>query len=160
MLSSPWIALLRRLPADQHAHLAIVTTIGVEIIVQAILHIEEDYLTVRGRLSGSQDANRAYFVPFDQINFLGLQREVTEAEVKALFDDAPAAELAAPPAEAKPEEAATVPAEDDPAAVPEPSALAASSRAVRSPFLRKNSILERLRARSQPGMNQRPPAEP
>jgi hypothetical protein len=92
-----WIALLRRIPPAQHDNLMIVTSIGTEVTVQTLMRFEDDYLVLRGRMSGTTDAGRIFFLPYDQINHVGFVREVKEVAVHALYD-APAPEPAAAPA--------------------------------------------------------------
>jgi hypothetical protein len=168
MQSSAWIALLRRIPQDQHDTLAIMTTVGIEINLQTILRVEEDYVVIRGRLAGTTDTGRVFFVPFSQINYLGFTKEVREAQIKALYGEAPAAGLAEPKSEAvSPAPAGVEPAESQaaPAAAPsppsEPSSPLEPSRSPGSLKIpRKSGLLERLRARALAGPNPRPPTKP
>ena len=89
MQSSPWIALLKKLPPEQHHHLMLLTASGIEIALQAILQIEGEALVFKGRLSGSQDAGRLFYVPYDRIDFLGFNRTVGEDEFRAWYGEAP-----------------------------------------------------------------------
>src|SRR5262245_58990547 len=97
MHSAPWIALLRRIPPALHDSLAVMTTVGTEITIQAFVRVEEEYLVIRGRLAGTTDTGRVFFVPFDQINYLGFTREVKEPEILALYDEPEAGASLAPP---------------------------------------------------------------
>src|SRR5260370_13066150 len=85
MHSAAWTALLARIPPEQHDRLMLVTTIGQEITLYALLDLTEDYLAIRGRLAGSTDAGRVFFVPYDQINYLGFQKELKESTFRAMF---------------------------------------------------------------------------
>jgi outer membrane biosynthesis protein TonB len=153
-----WLELLRRIPAAYHDSLALTTSSGVEISAQALVRLEEDYVVVRGRLGGTTDTGRLFFVPYDQINFLGCIRVLTEAEVLALYGEGPPAAVAAapaapppeapPPAEAAPPEPPKAEAEPAPtppvAPEPPPEPPPPAPRALPD----KAKILERLRARS------------
>src|ERR1700686_2985013 len=86
MHSAAWTALLARIPPDQHDKLMLVTTIGQEITLYTLLDLTEDYLAVRGRLAGSTDAGRIFFIPYDQINYLGFQKEMKESTFRTMFD--------------------------------------------------------------------------
>ncbi len=105
-----WLALLRRIPPEFHDSLVLFTTTGVEIIVQSLLRAERDFLVVRARMSGSTDPNRYLFVPFDQINYVGFTRKMTEPEMQAMLGKpgigggAPAAQSAPGPADAEEED--------------------------------------------------------
>ncbi len=85
MQGPAWLSLLRRLPTALHDGLIIVTSNAAEIVVQSIVRAERDFLVIRGRMSGSQDTGRIVFVPFDQINYLGLAKKPSEAEVQAFL---------------------------------------------------------------------------
>src|SRR5713226_6046189 len=91
MQNSAWIALLRRIPSDQHNTLALVTTIGIEINIQNLVRIEDDHVVIRGRLAGTTETGRAFFVPYDQINYVGIVREMKEPQIRALYGEAPSA---------------------------------------------------------------------
>jgi hypothetical protein len=166
MQSSAWIALLRRIPPDQHDTLAIMTTVGIEMNLQAIMRVEEDFIVIRGRLAGTTDTGRVFFVPFSQINYLGFNREVREGQIKALFGEGPEAELAQPKGEAvRPEpEAEPAAREPTPAAAPplppEPTPPEPSRAPGSLKIPRKSGLLERLRARALAGTNPRPPTKP
>src|SRR3954449_4863679 len=97
MHSAAWVALLRRIPAEQHDKLMLVTSIGQEITLYAFLDLTEDYMAIRGRLAGTTDAGRVFFIPYDQINYLGFQKEIKEAAFRAMFGlPAPSAAEARP----------------------------------------------------------------
>jgi hypothetical protein len=85
MQGPAWLSLLRRLPPALHEGLIIVTTNSAEIVAQSILRAERDLLVIRGRMSGSQDTGRVIFVPFDQINYIGLGKKPAEAEIQAIL---------------------------------------------------------------------------
>ena len=163
MQSAAWAALLRKIPPDQHDKLMLVTSIGQEITLYALLDLAEDYLAIRGRLAGTTDAGRVFFVPYDQINYLGFQKEMRDATFRAMFD------LPAPVAvAAKPEpvdEPVTTPEVSEAAAaiVPESPPLAESeplAEAPRTAMPGKAALLERLRARAKTGTPKPPSATP
>src|SRR5437660_10900387 len=87
MHSAVWGELLRKIPASQQDNLRLVTSIGIEINIAGIVRMEPEYLVLRGREAASTDANRVFFVPFDQINYMGYKRMVKEAEVRVMFGE-------------------------------------------------------------------------
>src|SRR4051794_41872435 len=99
MQGSVWAALLRQIPADRVNQLVLVTTGGTEIALQGILRIEPEFLAFKGRLAGSQEGGRVFFLPYGHIDYLGIQREVKESEFEEMFAGlfAPAAPAAAAP---------------------------------------------------------------
>jgi len=166
MQSSAWNVLLRRIPPEHHDSLAIVTTVGIEITIQDIVRIEEDHLVIRGRLAATAQGGRIFFIPYNQINYLGFQKEVRVAQIMAMYGEAPAAPMAEPKARAlspRPgvaEPAATEAKPDAPASPtppPPPEVNPPSEAAAQLKIPRRSGVLERLRARAQAGINTRPP---
>jgi hypothetical protein len=160
MQGPAWLSLLRRLPAALHDSLIIVTTNTAEIVVSSIVRAERDFLVVRGRMAGSQETGRLVFVPFDQINYVGLNKTVSEADVQAFLAQPVAGVPAEPAGETTPAEAAPAeveafvpevarPPEPPPQAPPpgpvQPEAAAAPPQRPIHPS--KTTLLARLRAR-------------
>src|SRR5271166_732235 len=85
MQGTSWVAMLRRIPAALLDKTVLVTTTATEIHLQNILRLEREYVVVRGRMGGSQDMGRVLIVPYDQINYVGMMKSLTEAEVQALL---------------------------------------------------------------------------
>jgi hypothetical protein len=164
MQHATWIGLLHLIPRERHDALVVVTTIGIEITLQAIFRIEPEYVVVRGRLAGSLEAGRVFFLPYDQINFLGFHKEMTEAQIQALYGVPVAGAADGSETPAAPAEEAAPPAAVPLEPSPTPSQLAAQqtpppdpTRApIRSPLLGKTRLIERLRARGQPGAPAKP----
>src|SRR5437879_3498064 len=113
MQNSSWAALLSRLPLDQHGKLMVVTSGGTEMAIQRILFPQGDCLIIKGRLSGSQDTGRVFFIPFDHIDYIGFQIAVSEAHIRDWFGEdemlarLERGEAPAPPASAGAETAST-----------------------------------------------------
>jgi hypothetical protein len=96
MQHTDWIDLLRIIPQEQHNTLVVTTLTGVDLNVETILRIEEQYVVFRGRVSGITDEGRVFFVPFRQIDFLQMNRYVKEAEVRRLYGEDPGTETVSP----------------------------------------------------------------
>jgi hypothetical protein len=141
MQSSAWVALLRLLPPSRQENLGLTMINGTEIAVHSILHVADDYLLIRGRLMGTTEGVGFLVIPFDRINYLGLQRTITEPEVRDLFGVGPAAVDT------------TSPSATDPLPTPLPGELAPPGLRRMADHLAggvdKASLLERLRARRQ-----------
>ncbi|HLN28038.1 MAG TPA: hypothetical protein VK395_09845 [Gemmataceae bacterium] len=137
--------------------LMLMTTIGMEISIQNVVAMEQEHMVIRGRLAGTADMGRVFFVPYDQINYLGFQKEMKQSQIQALVGDgagaaaAQAAEEAKDRAQVEPEvtESLSKPeAEPQPVEPLEEPAEAAAS-GPRLPIPAKAKLLERLRARSR-----------
>src|SRR5579884_2840101 len=147
MHDAAWVKLLRHIPVHEHSNLMLVTTTGTEIAIQALLRIDPECLALRGRLAGSTDAGRVFFVPYAHIDYFGFQQPLKESEFHELFGKLES--LSAEPPAATPERAERV--------VPNPAQLTPP----RTPVAIKSVVLEKFRARSNthPGTQLRPPVE-
>jgi hypothetical protein len=85
MQSSAWFALLRHIPAEQHDQYMLVTVSGTEIAIQGLLLIEQEFVALKGRLSGSQEAGRVFFIPYAQIDYFGTQKPIKDTEFAEVF---------------------------------------------------------------------------
>ncbi len=165
MQNSAWAALLRHIPSEIHHNLMLVTASGTEIAIQAILRVDHEFMALKGRLAGSQDAGRLFLIAYNQIDYFGFQQPVKESEFHEWFDGlempAPAAEPVAeelvaevePEPEPVPEAAPAPPA--TPAAATPPVPEAPPPVSPTSPVV-KSAVLERFRAR-KPISGLRPP---
>ena len=80
-----WIAMFRRIPTSLHEVLALGLTTGAEIVVQKIVKLEPDFMIIRGRLAGTQDAGRIVMIPYSQLTFVALLRDLKEVEIESIF---------------------------------------------------------------------------
>jgi hypothetical protein len=111
---------------------------GGSITIDVIIRIEDDYLIIRGREGGTNDEGRGFFVPFDELLFVKIDRIVSAYEVKKMYGekiemptsvfDQPVAEQSNDP---KTQVDTSTPAPLDPAAIAKQNLLA-RIRAARS----------------------------
>lgn len=85
MQAGLWITLFRRIPTTQHDNLVVVTSNGTEVMVQKIVRLEEDFVILRGRLSGSTDQGRVMMIPYEELNYLAFNKALLEKEILAIF---------------------------------------------------------------------------
>ena len=152
MQGSSWMALLARIPPEQAENLLFMTNNGTAIAVKGVVRAEKEYVVVRGRLTGTTDEGGGFFfVPFDQINYVGFQRQIKETVIQAMYEGQPAASLAAAAApttaDAKPAEVAPTPSPAQTPTPPPVTAPAAGSVHPPGSTPGKAALLERLRAR-------------
>jgi hypothetical protein len=145
MQGSSWMALLEKIPPEQLDNLLFITNNGTGIAVKGVLRAEPEYVVVRGRLLGAaEEGGGFFFVPYDQINYVGFQRLIKETVILSMYDGkAPPIKLASP---TRPEGAGA--AEPTSASAPSPnpdSDSAGAARPTAAPG--KAALLERLRAR-------------
>jgi hypothetical protein len=150
MHNSAWVKLLSHIPANEQSKLMLVTTSGTEIAIQNFLRIDPECLALRGRLAGSTEAGRVFFMPYAHIDYFGFQQPVKESEFQELFGNLEPLGAVPPAAPAAAEASASI----------EPSS-AAQPAAARNPPTIKSTVLEKFRSRSitNPGTQLRPPVD-
>jgi len=85
MHGSDWLALMRKIPVDLHDAVAVTLTNNTELVVQQVFRIDREFMVLKARISGTTDAVRVAVVPYHQIAFVSMLREVPEANVFKLF---------------------------------------------------------------------------
>jgi hypothetical protein len=152
MNNAAWMELFQLVPAHLRHKVMLMTRTGVELAVQEFLRLEETYILIRGRVAGTSDTGRVFFVPYEQVCYAGFSHQMKREEVEAIYGDRPPAAVLAPldkpeAAEAPAEMAGEAPAEEAPAERPKPAPLSAP---------KKSELLQRLRSRSHNGSAMRP----
>jgi hypothetical protein len=149
MLVDVWKALLHRIPAEETDNLMLMTAQGTEINLQALLHMDRDYIVLRGRLAGSSDAGRIFVVPYAHLDHIGFQRPLNDALLQTIFGITPAAAPAAVPAEPA---AVPVATPQQPAAQPTAPLVPEEGRAAPRLLAKvptRSKIIQRLRLRAE-----------
>lgn len=147
MHSASWVKLLRHIPAEDHAKLMLMTVGGTEIAIQALLRIDPECLALRGRLAGSTDAGRVFFVPYSHIDYFGFQNPLKESEFHELFGNL----------EIHGGAASTPAAPASPSAAENPASNGDAAPAARNASTIKSTVLEKFRSRvTNPGTQMRP----
>jgi hypothetical protein len=154
MQAQDWRELLQLVPRKYHDIIVLLTEGGAEVAVQEVVRMDGPYLVVRGRVSGTTDTDRAFFVPYDSLSFVRFQRTVPDTVLYGFYgltppDPLPDQVAAAAPATAEQAAAETPPpaeaAAPADAPAPELSPLAAGATPPRG--IDRTKLLERLRQR-------------
>jgi hypothetical protein len=85
MTNAEWVEMLRLIPAQLHNVLVMMTNTGIELSVETIFRFEPTYLVMRGRLAGTNDNGRVFFVPYDKLTYANINRAVSENEIRAIY---------------------------------------------------------------------------
>lgn len=96
MGNTVWEIIFRSIPLEYQNKLSLVTISGAEIAVQGIFRIDKFFVAIKGRIAGSTDGGRLFFVPYQQIDYLGSQNEIKDNDFQevfgnVIFDDAASA---------------------------------------------------------------------
>jgi hypothetical protein len=123
------IEAFQKLTPDDRSKVMLILRNGIGINVDILFRNEPEYMVVRGREMGSTDDNRAFFVPYEEIAYLKLERSVKLTDLQRMYGGSP--------------DAAAMDAGAAEAAIPTP---AASAPAVDPAVIARQNLLERLRA--------------
>ena len=85
--------LVRRIPVDDHPKTMLILRAGFVVTVEIFFRFEEDYLVVRGREAGTNDDSRGFFVPYEEIVYLKIDRPLTVNEMRKMYGETPLPEL-------------------------------------------------------------------
>jgi hypothetical protein len=157
MQNAAWMTLLRQIPPNRHEIVVLVTCAGTEISMQNLVRLEENYAVVRGRLSGTTDTGRIFFIPYDQLNYLGFQKELKDADIHAIYGERepePAKVISSADNESPPPTQSEPPALDPAELRPQDPPQLDNSQdplktETRLSIPRRSRILERLRAHTE-----------
>ncbi len=149
MQGSSWMAFLEKIPAEQLDNLLFITNNGTGIAIKGVVRAESDYIVVRGRLLGAaEEGGGFFFVPYDQINFVGFQRQIKEAVIHSMYDGTAAPSRLGTAPKPEPVDGSETASPASPALAPSPNPDSDSAGAPRPAVAPgKAALLERLRAR-------------
>ena len=135
MTAEDWIDMIRLVPEAEHGKLVIVLKNGTELCIDTIIRYEPQYLVLRGRQGGTIEESRAFFVPYDQMLCLRIDRVVKVEEIQEFFGTPSETLMPTPSREAPILPAANIPA----VAVPTDPAVASRLLLERIRQMRANS---------------------
>ena len=135
--------MFKRVPEEMHPQVNLILRNSFVLTVEAVARFEANYLVFRGREGGTSDEGRAFFVPFEEITYIRIERVVRMGEIKRMYgetgyqdaDDRLSAETPAP--------VATLNSSLD---TPTPQTTPPNVTATDPASIAKNNLLERIRA--------------
>jgi hypothetical protein len=80
-------AILDKMPPHDLTKVVLILRFNTAITLDSVLRKEEEYVVVRGREAGTNDEGRAFFVPYDDVLCVKLDRVVKASEVKRLYGE-------------------------------------------------------------------------
>lgn len=81
------IEMFKRIPEDMHPQVNLVLHNAFIVTVESIARYEATYLVFRGREGGTSDDGRAFFVPYEEISYIRIEREVRMGELKKMYGE-------------------------------------------------------------------------
>jgi hypothetical protein len=79
--------LKKRIPESSHPQVNFVLQNGVVLAVDTVARFEQEYIVFRGREGGSTDEGRAFFVPYNEISYVKIERIVRLGELKEMYGE-------------------------------------------------------------------------
>jgi hypothetical protein len=144
------IDMFKRVPEDQHPYMNLVLRNSFVLSVAMVARFEETYIVFSGREGGTSDESRGFFVPYDEVSYIRIERPVRVGELKLMYgetgyldmeDRLDAQTKAADKAEAEAAAAAS-PITPAPVVTPTPSVVGGSDPA----SIARQNLLDRIRA--------------
>ena len=82
------IELFKLLPPEAHPQVNFILHNQAVLSVDAVARFEATYIVFRGREGGTTDEGRAFFVPYEEISYVRLERVVRLGELKMMYGEA------------------------------------------------------------------------
>jgi hypothetical protein len=79
--------IFQRLPEQLHGCVHLVLRNQFTVAVDTVARFEPHYLVLRGRETGSTDEGRGFFIPYDEIAYLRIERTVKVGELKRFYGE-------------------------------------------------------------------------
>lgn len=77
--------MLDRIPEVDHPKVQLIMRAGPMLSVDTVIRLEPTYLVMRGREGGQTDDERGFFVPYDEILYIKLERAMKLAEMVGMY---------------------------------------------------------------------------
>jgi hypothetical protein len=81
------IEVFQKVPEVAQAQMNLVLRNGAMLAVDVVARFEPLYLVFRGREGGTNDDGRAFFVPYEEISYLRLERVMKLGELKEMYGE-------------------------------------------------------------------------
>jgi hypothetical protein len=81
------IEMFERIPVRFHPQINVVMQNQAVISVDMAFRFEPNFLVLRGREAGSTDEGRAFFLPYEEISYVRLERTIKMSELKSMFGE-------------------------------------------------------------------------
>lgn len=141
--------IIRRIPPLDLTYTVLTLKNGSSLTADVIARMEPTYLVMRGREGGTGDDGRGFFVPYEEVSFVKIDRVVKAAELKRMYGETVAMDL-------DEQIAAGQLAAHNPAAETKPTAAPAAVTGNDPASIAKQNLLARLRAARTTGGTQPP----
>jgi len=141
------VEMFQKIPEGMHPQVNLVLRNGFCLSVSMVARYEESYVVFSGREGGTSDESRGFFVPYDEISYVRIERAVRVGELKRMFGEMGYEDMedrlaALTQAAAKPADGANAPATPAPLPVANGTPIMVSDPAA----IARQNLLDRIRA--------------
>ena len=81
------VDMFKRIPEEMHPQVNLVFHNAFVVSVEVVVRFETNYLVCRGREGGTSDEGRAFFVPYEEVSYIRIEREVRVGELKKMYGE-------------------------------------------------------------------------
>ena len=81
------VELFKRIPDEYHPQINFILRNQAVLSVDQVARFEPLYIAFRGREGGTTDEGRAFFVPYEEISYVRLERIVKLGELKVMYGE-------------------------------------------------------------------------
>lgn len=86
------VEICERVPERDQSKIQLITVTGMQLNIETFARFEPTYMVFRGREGGQTDEGRGFFVPYDEIVCMKIERLIKTSELKAYYGEIVAAE--------------------------------------------------------------------
>ena len=143
MTNEEWIDMFRVIPEEEQNSIVLVLRNGAELSVDTLFRFEVNFLVMRGRVNGTTDEGRAFFIPYDQMVYYRIERITNLAKLRDFLEGRSGNEAPRAPVKVElPEPVHLAP----PPAVPTIPTAPIPSTPITDATATRNALLDRIRA--------------
>ncbi len=92
MRKEEFLDICRHIPERDHSKIQLILVTGMQLNIEQIARMEPSYIVFRGREGGQTDDGRGFFVPYEEIVSIKLERVVKLSELKSFYGESSVAE--------------------------------------------------------------------
>jgi hypothetical protein len=76
-----------KIPEGMHPYVNLVLRNGFCLAVSMVARYEETYVVFSGREGGTSDEGRGFFVPYDEISYIRIEKPIRVGELKSMYGE-------------------------------------------------------------------------
>lgn len=82
-----WVELFQKLPEPVHDQIVFSLSTGIDVYNQRFLQFGDEHLLIRGRLGGTDEAERIFMVPWSELKMIFFSRPLEDETLFKIFGD-------------------------------------------------------------------------